>query len=152
MLATDKKKSKKEKIKQEEKGKQVKEEPQEEPQEEPKEDVKGKTINFCTVCNTVYYPKIEGDELMSICRNCGNKDVADNHIVHRNEYKGDNVVVDPKDIINPYLKYDNTLPRTNKVTCPYCDGNNALFFKYNNNDMALLYMCLVEGCNNYWVK
>jgi len=162
MLATDKKKSKKEKIKNEEKktSKSKKNELEEELTEDisdkidkdEKEINEAKTINFCKICDTVYYPKIENDKLIYICRNCGNKDISNNRIVHRNDYRSDNIEVDPKDIINSYLRYDNTIPRTNKVTCPYCSGNKALFFKYNNNDMALLYLCLMEGCDRYWIK
>ena len=44
-------------------------------------------ISFCKICDTVYYPKIENDKLIYICRNCGNKDISNNHIVHRNDYK-----------------------------------------------------------------
>jgi len=155
MLASDKKKSKKDKIKDEEKKsskKQNEDMIEEIIEEEVKETNEAKTINFCKICNTVYYPKIKNDKLIYICRNCGNEDISNNHIVHRNDYRSDNVEVDPKDIINSYLRYDNTIPRTNKVTCPYCSGNKALFFKYNNNDMALLYLCLMEGCDRYWIK
>ena len=147
MLATDKKsKNKKEKIK--EKIPESNIEVDEEPVKKSSESI----ICFCSVCNTVYYPKIEDDDLILICRNCGNKEKSNNHIVHRNDYKSDYVEVNPEDILNEYLKYDCSLPRTRKVTCPECNSNHALFFKYNNNDMALLYLCLNEGCNHYWIK
>lgn len=155
MLASDKKKSKKDKIKDEEKKSSKKQDEdviEEIIKDEVEETNEAKTINFCKICDMVYYPKIKNDKLIYICRNCGNEDVSNNHIVHRNDYRSDNVEVDPKDIINSYLKYDVTIPRTNKVTCPYCSGSNALFFKYNNNDMALLYLCLMEGCDRYWIK
>ena len=102
MLASSKKKSKKDKIKENEKNssKQKDEDVMDEIIDDSVDEInEAKTINFCKICNTVYYPKIKNDKLIYICRNCGNEDISNNHIVHRNDYRSDNVEVDPKDII-----------------------------------------------------
>ena len=108
-------------------------------------------IEFCEICDAVYYNKTVNNKLMNICRNCGFQSESNNPVVYSNNYGQNrgNLRLNPN--INQYLKYDRTLPITNKVSCPICNRNNVVFYKYApGEDMALEFRCISENCNGVW--
>ena len=108
-------------------------------------------IEFCKVCDAVYYNKTVDNKLMNICRNCGYQSISNNPVVYSNNYgqiRG-NLRLNPG--INKYLEFDKTLPRTNKVSCPKCNKNNVVFYKYApGEDMALEFRCISGECDGVW--
>ncbi len=107
-------------------------------------------IKFCSNCDSAYYSKVENKKLIYICRNCGNQEDSFNPIVHTNDYRRKEVT--GKHLLNQYIKYDHTIPRTKMIKCHNCDENTEImFFKYNpREDMALIYVCTV--CETSWRK
>ncbi len=120
-------------------------------------------MEFCSVCNNMYYIKLDGeneDSLVFYCRNCGNENTNPgarvyNHKIHRNISKEIN-----SNIINEYTKYDPTLPRTDKIIC--CNdscisrttnptvSNNVMYIRYDDDNIKFVYMCL--HCEHHWVN
>ena len=93
-------------------------------------------MNFCNVCDNMYYFKISEDEtntLKHFCRKCGNTDdkifnnsenicISKTHIKKKqNTYNS---------IINEYTKLDPTLPRT-KTSTHVGPEQKLRFHKYN---------------------
>ena len=58
--------------------------------------------------------------------------------------------------INPYIKYDPTLPRVNNIKCVNKEcksksknvNNEVIYIKYDNDEMKYLYYCV--HCDNFW--
>lgn len=121
-------------------------------------------MNFCSICDNMYYIKLENencDKIIYYCRNCGNHE--DNLIdmgkcimkenIGKNETKY-NIKV------NEYTKLDRTLPRINYIKCPKedCESNDEsnfdvtkreiLYIRYDNINMKYLYLC--SHCNFSW--
>ena len=120
-------------------------------------------MNFCTVCDNMYYIKLEEDDCNKIkyyCRNCGNtennkidsgkcilKETIGNHSANYNVH------------INEYTKLDITLPRINYIKCPNesctsnkddfdTDNREILYIRYDNINMKFVYLC--SHCDYNW--
>ena len=58
--------------------------------------------------------------------------------------------------VNPYIKYDPTLPRVNNIKCTNKDCNSkknklqneVIYIKYDSKNMKYLYVC--ETCGETW--
>jgi DNA-directed RNA polymerase subunit M/transcription elongation factor TFIIS len=84
-------------------------------------------MEFCDLCENMLYIKIdmienEKEQLKNYCKNCNfeknlpnNKSIA---IVENNYERED---INHEMFINPYIKYDPTLPRVNNIRCPNKD-------------------------------
>ena len=97
-------------------------------------------MNFCTLCHNMYYialnettvtetqenglpPKIylPGNRLVYYCRNCGHQEKNASFDACIMETSHDNEEQKIRHLINPYTKYDPTLPRLYYLPCPNDD-------------------------------
>ncbi len=109
----------------------------------------------------MYYITISDEDenkLMFYCRCCGNKktetDPTSSYILSDTNFNNNYEY-----IINPYLKYDPTLPRTTDIKCPNPDcksnlgddkqtPNEVIYVRYN--DAALKFMYICTTCDTSW--
>jgi DNA-directed RNA polymerase subunit M/transcription elongation factor TFIIS len=117
-------------------------------------------MHFCSVCQNMYYIRIDGENTNSLvyyCRNCGNEDssiTVDNVSVSKIKTKSGEQQF--SHIINKYTKLDPTLPRINKVLCPNqeCDTNKhdtpreIIYIRYDAVNMKYIYLC--STCDTVW--
>ena len=71
-------------------------------------------IDFCSNCNTLLTLTEIDDTLQNICKQCGNISENKNDILYSQLYKG---TFNDKNNSNRFLKFDITIPRTNKISC-----------------------------------
>jgi DNA-directed RNA polymerase subunit M/transcription elongation factor TFIIS len=117
-------------------------------------------MHFCTVCNNMYYLRIDEqnpNKLDYYCRNCGNEDkilAQDNMCVSKTFIKkSDNSF---NHIINEYTKLDPTLPRVSTILCPNseCETNTKnkkreiIYIRYDDTNMKYVYLC--SECSTIW--
>lgn len=118
-------------------------------------------MNFCSNCDNMYYIKLndEENELVYYCRNCGNVDTTQTEntlVINASSFKEDNNFI--TSFINPYTKYDPTLPRTNLVKCPNhkCISNEdsthnspeIICIRYDAIQLKYIYLC--SYCETSW--
>ena len=122
-------------------------------------------MNFCNVCENMYYMRINEDskeQLQFYCRMCGNVDeILNKSSLCLSEYNEDNNNDSIIQSVNKYTKFDPTLPHIHNVQCPnnICitnkgDENNdnkkneVVYIRYNNTDMKYVYLCC--KCDHVW--
>jgi len=127
-------------------------------------------MHFCSVCQNMYYIRIDGEDtnkLIYYCRNCGNEDNYLNvYNECQNTSQSDCVCVSKTFIkknqqtfdhfINKYTKLDPTLPRTNKILCPNSDcltntkdeKREIIFIRYDDVNIKYVYLC--STCDTTW--
>lgn len=129
-------------------------------------------MHFCTVCDNMYYIRIDAEntnKLIYYCRNCGNEDdllTNENTTVSKTQLKKSEQSF--THIINKYTKLDPTLPRINNVLCPNADcstNHNSkkdeekekdtenkkreiLYIRYDDVNMKYVYLC--STCDTVW--
>jgi DNA-directed RNA polymerase subunit M/transcription elongation factor TFIIS len=117
-------------------------------------------MHFCTVCQNMYYIRIDEtnpNSLVYYCRNCGNEDstiTVENVTVSKLKVEGSEHNF--SHIINKYTKLDPTLPRINKILCPNqdCDTNKhdtpreIIYIRYDDVNMKYIYLC--STCDTVW--
>jgi DNA-directed RNA polymerase subunit M/transcription elongation factor TFIIS len=74
---------------------------------------------FCPECENKIYPVEENDRLYHQCLKCGFKDEFRETIIHRRTYKGKST--NQNSHVNQFSRFDVSLPRTKKKTCPNVD-------------------------------
>jgi hypothetical protein len=95
-----------------------------------------------------------GSNLKYYCRNCGHEDNdlnVENLLVSTYEKKK-NVNIN----INPYIKFDPTLPHLHTIKCPNnkCKTNqpdqisDVIYFRYDHTNMKYIYLC--AECDFSW--
>ena len=110
-------------------------------------------MNFCKKCDNMYYMKID-EELKYYCRNCGHEDTdlkVENLLVSSYEKKKNANIP-----INPYIKFDPTLPHLHTIKCPKpdCKTNqpdqisDVIYFRYDHTNMKYIYLCV--ECDSSW--
>ena len=119
-------------------------------------------MDFCTLCENMLYVKIDlqddKQQLQNYCKNCNYiKDLPNDKsisIVENNYEKEDK---NYEMFVNPYIKYDPTLPRVNNLVCPNAkctkkknQDNEVIYIKYDNENMKYLYYCVY--CEEFWVN
>lgn len=111
-------------------------------------------MNFCVKCDNMYYMKTDENGLKYYCRNCGHEDTdlkTENLLVSSYEKKSTSNI-----IINPYIKYDPTLPHLHTIKCPndQCPTNkpdqksDVIYFRYDQYNMKYIYLCY--ACEFNW--
>lgn len=118
-------------------------------------------MDFCNLCENMLYIKIDIDEnehqqLKNYCKNCNfEKDLPNDKSISIVENNYENENINYKLYINPYIKYDPTLPRVNNIKCvnKKCtkkadEDHEVIYIKYDNTGMKYLYYCIY--CENFW--
>lgn len=119
-------------------------------------------MEFCEICDNMYYIKIDKDDddkIIYSCNNCNNevyKDLTNNNCIYNANYS-----IEKKsrveDFINQYTHLDPTLPRINNMECPNqeCPTNTGkeknkevIYIKYDSDNMRFLYLCC--HCKQCW--
>ena len=117
-------------------------------------------MHFCSVCNNMYYLRIDEknpNKLDYYCRNCGHEDkllAHDNMCISKTFIKKNDQSFNH--IINEYTKLDPTLPRVNTILCPNseCETNTnkvkreIIYIRYDDTNMKYVYLC--STCNTVW--
>ena len=117
-------------------------------------------MNFCSVCNNMYYLRIDEqnpNKLDYYCRNCGHEDkllAHDNMCVSKTYIKKNDQSFNH--IINEYTKLDPTLPRVSTILCPNpeCETNTKnkkreiIYIRYDDTNMKYVYLC--SDCSTIW--
>ena len=117
-------------------------------------------MHFCSVCNNMYYLRIDEqnpNKLDYYCRNCGNEDknlAHDNMCVSKTYVKKNDQSFNH--IINEYTKLDPTLPRVSTILCPNpeCETNvkntkrEIIYIRYDDTNMKYVYLCC--ECDTVW--
>jgi DNA-directed RNA polymerase subunit M/transcription elongation factor TFIIS len=120
-------------------------------------------MEFCKLCDNMLYIKREvtdeQDKLINYCKNCSNsvelKSGNKSILIFENNYEKEKI--NYKLFVNPYIKYDPTLPRVNNLVCPNAkctkkknQDNEVIYIKYDNENMKYLYYCVY--CEEFWVN
>ena len=117
---------------------------------------------FCEKCQNMYYLRLSDEDentLKYYCRKCGYEDnkltqesicISDENI-EKNTDNFDN-------ILNPYVKFDPTLPRIYHISCinNECSSNRKnnpdnkkiMYIRYDENNMKYIYLCGL--CDTHW--
>ena len=117
-------------------------------------------MHFCSVCNNMYYLRIDElnpNKLDYYCRNCGHEDkllAHDNMCITKTLVKKNDQSFNH--IINEYTKLDPTLPRVNTILCPNseCETNTnnvkreIIYIRYDDTNMKYVYLC--SECSTIW--
>lgn len=113
-------------------------------------------MKFCTQCNNMLYSIEERGQPKQAflkCRSCPYEEPIskENPVVYEHDIHQDTSV---QYSINPYLKYDPTLPRFTNMVCPNetCQTrgkeSNVVGIKLDPVSVLWLYQCAV--CNATW--
>ena len=117
-------------------------------------------MHFCSVCNNMYYLRIDENnpnKLDYYCRNCGHEDKS---LAHENMSISKTFIKKNAQsfnhIINEYTKLDPTLPRVSTVLCPNpeCETNTKntkreiIYIRYDDTNMKYVYLC--SECSTIW--
>ena len=121
-------------------------------------------MEFCTVCQNMYYIRIDSkdaNKLVYYCRNCGNENEltgSTNICVSKTQIKKDKLNFNH--IVNKYTRFDPTLPRVSNILCPNpnCLTNKSespepreiIYIRYDDTNMKYIYLCSSETCNFLW--
>lgn len=134
-------------------------------------------MDFCTVCgNMLYIRTIDpaaattedlqdteeevatstSSTIEFYCKHCNFKKVPENphsSFVISETHFDENAQFSL--MVNPFLKYDPTLPHVDNVPCPNeaCSkppdaGNDVIYIKYDNTHMKYIYYC--SHCSHFW--
>ena len=110
-------------------------------------------MEFCEICENMYYLTTKEEDLVYQCKKCGNEKPASSSVVSsisfskREQYTS---------IINKYTKLDPTLPRINTILCPNvdCETNTKnkereiIYIRYDDTNMKYVYLC--SSCDTVW--
>jgi hypothetical protein len=121
-------------------------------------------MRFCSVCENMYYIRINEDDankLVYYCRQCGHEDLtfqSDSICVSKTQLQKSEQTF--HHIINKYTKLDPTLPRINNVLCPNPDcltnipdekervEREIIYIRYDTLNMKYVYLC--STCDTVW--
>jgi|UniRef100_A0A6C0ILJ2 DNA-directed RNA polymerase subunit M/transcription elongation factor TFIIS len=120
-------------------------------------------MKFCSTCDNMYYISISdtnADKLEYYCRNCGNKDNADDipgtMSVSNIQFTSD--TTNMSNIINKYTKLDPTLPRIDHIPCPNSEcatnredgkkNREIIYIRYDETNIKYVYLC--TECDFTW--
>ena len=118
-------------------------------------------MDFCELCENMLYIKIDTadgrfHQLKNYCKNCNyEKNLPNDKSISIIENNYENNDINYQLYINPFIKYDPTLPRINNIKCTNkaCSKekdqmNEVIYIKYDNESMKYLYYCV--HCNHFW--
>jgi len=110
-------------------------------------------MEFCKVCDNMLYLSNREDELIYLCKKCGNESDRDdgNTLISSMTLSKQKQYTS---VINKYTKLDPTLPRIQNVPCPNekCEnhtlGRDIIYVRYDNVDLKYAYLCPM--CDTVW--
>lgn len=116
-------------------------------------------MDFCSLCENMLYIKIDIDDenkLKNYCKNCNfEKELPKNKSIAILENNYEKEEINYELFINPYIKYDPTLPRVNNIKCSNTNctkkkdkDDEVIYIKYDNENMKYLYYCI--HCEHFW--
>lgn len=118
-------------------------------------------MKFCSTCDNMFYISVSDtnvDKLEYYCRNCGNKDDANDipGTVSVSNVRLVDDVTSMSHIINKYTKLDPTLPRIDHIPCPNpeCSTNTQdtkreiIYIRYDETNIKYVYLC--STCDYTW--
>ena len=118
------------------------------------------SVRFCSICQNLMFVKMTDlGALVASCNYCLSKEELSTGksgavVISETTYRSD--AAKYSHLVNPLLHEDPTLPRVVDVPCPnpYCskpgdEANNALFVKYDADNLKFLYSCTF--CKHFWV-
>lgn len=128
-------------------------------------------MQFCNSCKNMMYLSIDEmnpNILLLYCRQCGTTQSLQNNTISiasssiENSSSGGGSSGDDSSsfahYINPFTKYDPTLPRTNAILCPNenCSTNHGegrndreiITIRYDDKNMKYMYLC--STCDTVW--
>ena len=120
-------------------------------------------MQFCSVCNNMYYLKLGGteedkkDELVYYCRNCGHEDASlGAQGICALETRLDGGIQSYGQKVSKFTRDDPTLPRTKEIKCPRSecpshDGSSSsdvIYMRYDDKQIRYLYIC--TACEAMW--
>ncbi len=107
---------------------------------------------FCPNCENKLYPKEVEDRLLNECIKCGFKDEYRESLIYKKNYKNKTT---HNSNINRFSRFDISLPRTNKKTCPNTEcilhtdkEKQEAVFIMDPVSLKLEYMCV--ACGTEW--
>jgi DNA-directed RNA polymerase subunit M/transcription elongation factor TFIIS len=111
-------------------------------------------MKFCPACHNILYAideelNAEGKKFAVLkCRKCEFKE----HLDKNNPVVYEHILKEDKSetlALNPYLKYDPTLPRI-EMKCPSkeCSGNEVVAVKIDARELLWMYQC--TSCETTW--
>ena len=96
-------------------------------------------MNFCQICHNMLFLKYDEDKNLNyFCRTCNSEysstEKPVNDLIYERIYNNDDIVY--RNLRNPYITYDDTLPRTNNIKCinECCISNNK-HTEIDNNEI-----------------
>jgi DNA-directed RNA polymerase II subunit RPB9 len=117
-------------------------------------------MKFCPSCRNMLYAIDEDTDAsgkkfaVQQCRKCSYKEpiTRDNAVVYDHSLREDKSV---RFAVNPYLKYDPTLPRFKEIVCPNDDcptksgaSPNVVGVKIDQRNVVWMYQC--ANCDHTW--
>lgn len=117
-------------------------------------------MKFCDVCQNMMYVRVDDDNsLNTYCKNCGFTSVPtveqQDRIFNVTRANTDDRA-SYRQYLTPDIRFDNTLPRTRRLTCPnpQCpaagtkQGTDVIYIKYDDVHLKFLYHCCT--CATFW--
>jgi len=111
-------------------------------------------MKFCKICDNMLYMTFnDTGEITLQCRNCCNEDnsILSDSCLYQNH--SDETLLYLKSLVNRFTPQDPTLPHSQTITCPTCQGSpvrDVVYLKYNKKEMKYLYMCCNPSCLTVW--
>ena len=111
-------------------------------------------MKFCKECNNMLYSIEEREKKAFLkCRSCAYEEevTKENRVVYEHDLQQNTSI---QHSINPYLKYDPTLPRFTNMVCPndtcstHNKESNIVGIKLDPINVAWMYQC--AACGTTW--
>ena len=120
-------------------------------------------VKFCKECDSLFFIQHNDDtnSLNYICRNCGNTELCNHHLIHEQDYSKNHKLSYVEQILkfNPDLVNDPSIPKLHDIECEKCKETRSgkgdykhkiAFIKYDDTNLAYMYICC--HCKNYWIN
>lgn len=111
-------------------------------------------MEFCPVCQNLFYLKTVDKVLFHTCKKCGNeKEITGTTSIFQQNFTKSNQGYESK--INKYTKLDPTLPRIYTLPCPNdsCENHTKenpeiIYVRYDSINLKYVYLCPL--CDTVW--
>ena len=119
------------------------------------------TVKFCNQCDSLYFIQHNSNDnkLNYICKNCGNQEECEQHLIHEQDYKKNHKLSYIEEILklNPDLINDPSIPKVTNLTCKNkclkvksTSNNEVAIIKYDDQNLSYIYICC--NCGYYWTN